>query len=186
MTLCIGHYDYGTKTTIVDAVREAKPPFSPEGVCEEFSILLKSYGVSKVTGDKYAGVWPVEQFARFGVTYEPSAAPKIDLYRDLLPLINSRRIELLDRPKLINQLCALERRTARGGRDSIDHPPSAHDDIANAVAGVAAINNRYGGFDTSYAWANGPNDTNDPDGTKAWQALRTQMYLMSGGAYRLW
>jgi hypothetical protein len=45
---------------------------------------------------------------------------------------------LLDDPRLIDQLCALERRTARGGRDSIDHPPGAHDDVVNTVAGVAA------------------------------------------------
>ena len=32
-----------------------------------------------------------------------------------------------------------ERRTARGGRDSIDHPPGAHDDIANAMAGAIAM-----------------------------------------------
>ena len=30
----------------------------------------------------------------------------------------------------------LERRTSRGGRDSIDHAPGAHDDLPNAVAGV--------------------------------------------------
>ncbi len=65
-------------------------------------------------------------------------------------MINSRRIELLDDARLINQLCALERRTARGGRDSIDHPPGAHDDVVNAVAGVADLNNRYGGFDVSW------------------------------------
>jgi hypothetical protein len=34
---------------------------------------------------------------------------------------------------LAAQLCALERRTSRGGRDSIDHAPGAHDDLANAV-----------------------------------------------------
>jgi hypothetical protein len=34
------------------------------------------------------------------------------------------------------QLTSLERRTSRGGRDSIDHAPGAHDDIANAVAGA--------------------------------------------------
>ena len=34
------------------------------------------------------------------------------------------------------QLCSLERRTARGGKDSIDHSPGMHDDIANAVAGA--------------------------------------------------
>ena len=34
------------------------------------------------------------------------------------------------------QLSSLERRTARGGKDSIDHSPGMHDDIANAVAGA--------------------------------------------------
>jgi hypothetical protein len=31
------------------------------------------------------------------------------------------------------------RRTARGGRDSIDHAPGAHDDVANAVAGALVM-----------------------------------------------
>ena len=39
--------------------------------------------------------------------------PKSDLYRELLPMLNSNRIELLD------------------------HPPGGHDDIANVVAGVS-------------------------------------------------
>ena len=46
---------------------------------------------------------------------------------------------MLDYPRLVTQLCGLERRTARGGRDSIDHAPGAHDDLANAVAGAAAL-----------------------------------------------
>jgi hypothetical protein len=33
----------------------------------------------------------------------------------------------------------LERRTARSGKDSIDHAPNGHDDVANAVAGVASL-----------------------------------------------
>jgi len=37
----------------------------------------------------------------------------------------------------VNQLTGLERRTARSGKDSIDHGPSGHDDLANAVAGAA-------------------------------------------------
>jgi hypothetical protein len=44
---------------------------------------------------------------------------KSDIYLNLLPLINSGRVELLDHPRLTAQLCSLERRTARGGRDSI-------------------------------------------------------------------
>jgi len=36
-------------------------------------------------------------------------------------------------------LHGLERRTARGGRDSIDHGPGAKDDVANAAAGVLVL-----------------------------------------------
>ena len=81
----------------------------------------------------------MESFAACGIRCEQSAKPKSDFYVDLLPLLNSRRIELLDHPRLVTQLCGLERRTARGGRDSIDPAPGAHDDLANAVAGAAAL-----------------------------------------------
>ena len=37
---------------------------------------------------------------------------------------------------MISQFLSLERRTARGGRDSIDHPPGGKDDLANAAAGA--------------------------------------------------
>lgn len=121
---------------IIDAVRERKPPFSPENVVEEFAALLKTYGVVRIIGDRYAGEWAREPFRKFGIIYEPSAKPKSDLYRDLLPAINSKLLDLIDNDRLLNQLVGLERRTARGGRDSIDHAPGGHDDIANAVAGV--------------------------------------------------
>lgn len=122
MTLCIGHRQ--DDVVIVDALRERKPPFSPEDVVAEFAELLKSYKVSKVTGDRYAGEWPREQFRKAGITYELAVKPKSDLYRDLLPLINSRKIDLLDGTRLLTQLVSLERRTGRGtGKDSIDHSP---------------------------------------------------------------
>ena len=44
--------------------------------------MLKSYNVTKIVGDKYAGLWPVEAFAKMSIIYEQSAAPKSDLYRD--------------------------------------------------------------------------------------------------------
>ncbi|UYO37700.1 hypothetical protein KQX62_13175 [Rhodopseudomonas palustris] len=43
----------------------------------------------------------------------------------------------MDNPRLISQLAALERKTSRRGKDTIDHPPAGHDDVANVVAGVA-------------------------------------------------
>jgi hypothetical protein len=53
-----------------------------------------------------------------------------------LPLLISRRAILLDQRNLIAQLCQLERRTSRGGRDSVDHPQGGRDDIANSACGV--------------------------------------------------
>ena len=82
--------------------------------------MLKSYRINKVISDRYGGIWPVEQFAKFNVICEQSAAPKSDLYQTLLPLINSARIELLDHPKTVNQLCSLEQRNSRGLKPQID------------------------------------------------------------------
>jgi hypothetical protein len=53
--------------------------------------------------------------------------------------LNSRRVQLLDDRRLISQFHGLERRTARGGKDSIDHGPGQHDDVANAVAGALVL-----------------------------------------------
>jgi hypothetical protein len=100
--------------------------------CQDFD----RYGVGKVRGDRYAAQWPIEQFTINGVIYEQSEVVKSDLYRDFLPALNSRRIQLLDQTRLINQLLGLERRTVRGGRDSIDHVPGANDDIINAAVGA--------------------------------------------------
>jgi hypothetical protein len=134
MTLAIAHRE--GDIAVLDCVRERKPPFSPSDVVQEFAALLQSYRVASVRGDRYAGEWPRERFREHGIRYEPSAKPKSDLYRDLLPALNAGRVSLLDHSKLVAQLCSLERRTARGGRDSIDHPPGGHDDVANAVAGA--------------------------------------------------
>jgi hypothetical protein len=135
MTLGIAHLD-NESVPILDALREVRPPFSPEAVVSEFARILRSYNIRRVSGDRYAGEWPRERFAVHGITYQPADRPKSDLYRDLLPLLNSGNVELLDDQRLVQQLCALERRTARGGRDSIDHPPGNHDDLANAAAGA--------------------------------------------------
>jgi hypothetical protein len=56
----------------------------------------------------------------------------------VLPLINSRRLDLLDDPRLLAEGAALERRTARCGRDSIDHA-GGHDDLANAACGALVL-----------------------------------------------
>ncbi|MDO9411981.1 MAG: hypothetical protein Q7T81_05330 [Pseudolabrys sp.] len=171
MTLAIAHAE--KDVAILDAVRERKPPFSPEAVVAEFALLLKSYRINKVCGDRYAGEWPRERFKVHGITYEPAAKPKSDLYRDLLPAINSRKVELLDIERIRTQLIGLERRTARGGKDSIDHAPGAHDDLANVVAGVmTSIVGHKSAYDVRNFFV----------GDQAnWHSGRLQRHIRSGG-----
>src|ERR671917_475947 len=107
MTLAIGHKE--GEVAILDAIRERKPPFSPEAVVKDFCDLLKRYRISKVEGDRYAGEWPREVFKKHGITYDASARPKSDIYRDLLPRLNSGEVDLLDEQRLVAQLCGLER-----------------------------------------------------------------------------
>jgi hypothetical protein len=145
MTLAISHLEGAGSDRIptLDAVRERKPPFSPDDVVAEFSALMKSYHVSRATSDKWGADWIGEAFRKYNIMVEPHAEPKSDIHRELLPLLNGRRCSLLDHPRLVAQLCGLERRVSRGGKDSIDHAPSpaAHDDVANAVAGALLLAN---------------------------------------------
>jgi len=133
-TLAISHSDGGVR--VLDVVREVRPPFSPEAVVEQYAELLKRYGIRSVFGDRYAGEWPREQFRKHGVDYVPSERSKSEIYLELLPPLNSGRIELLDHDRLVQQLVRLERRTSRSGKDSVDHAPGGHDDLINAAAGA--------------------------------------------------
>src|SRR5690242_21313149 len=129
MTLAVAHKD--GDAAVLDLIRELRPPSSPEGVASEFADVLKSYAITAVKGDRYAGEWPREQFRKHGIRYEPSEDPKSNMYQNLLPMLNSGKVELLGSRRLLAQLVGLERRVSRAGRDSIDHAPGGHDDVAN-------------------------------------------------------
>lgn len=141
MTLALAHVEpQGDRlVAVLDLLREVRPPFSPEAVVKDFATTLAAYGVGIVVGDRYGGEWPREQFRKHGVDYLVADKTKSDLYRELLPLLNSGVVALLDHPRLIAQVCLLERRTGRGGRDSIDHGPNAHDDVINAATGALVL-----------------------------------------------
>jgi hypothetical protein len=164
-TACCGHLVYGRDVCVVDALLEIKAPFSPEAATKEISEFFKRYGVTSIIGDRYAGEWPSEMFSKFGIHYEPSARPKNELYQDLLPLLNSCRIELIDNQTLVSQLVGLERRTGRN-RDVIDHSPQGRDDVANVVALIASATiNRYGSYDIN-GWSSSSDDEEDRDGAR--------------------
>lgn len=134
MTLAIGHRE-GDKA-VLDLLREVRPPFSPDEVSTQFATEIKRYRASEVRGDRYGAAWVQERFRRLGAWYRASEKPKTDIYREVLPAINSGEVELLDDPRLMAQLVGLERRTSRSGRETIDHGPGQHDDVANVAAGV--------------------------------------------------
>jgi len=140
-TMAIAHEERrdGERVLVLDAVREQRPPFSPEGTCKDFAELLRRYGLHQATADRYAGDFPKEQMAKHGVQVRASERTKSDIYKEFLPLLNSGTVELLDLPRLHAQLAGLERRTARSGKDSIDHGPGQHDDLCNAACGALTL-----------------------------------------------
>jgi hypothetical protein len=154
-TAAISHRE--DNRVIVDCLRERRPPFSPSAVIEELVPLFESYRISRITGDRWAGGFPPEQFQQHHIKYEACVKVKSDLYVDLLPLLNSGRILLPRHPRLAAQLISLERTTVRGsGHDRIDAPRDQHDDLANAVAGAAMLAKKLA-YDSNYtAWDDAP------------------------------
>jgi hypothetical protein len=142
MTMAVAHADERrndeeTPHVILDCIREVRPPFSPQSVVAEFCKTLADYHVTDVGGDRWGGEFVREQFEQHGITYECSELPKSDLYRELMPLLNSRNVELLDHPRMAAQYVGLERKTNRGsGKDVIDHMPGQHDDLCNSATGA--------------------------------------------------
>lgn len=141
-TMAIAHKDESQKI-ILDYIKEVKAPFKPEEVCRDFAEILDKYEIATVESDRYAGEWPVEAFAKFGIRVKPSEFSASELYLELLPLLTSGRVELLDNKRLLSQLGSLERIVRQGGRDQVTHPPGGHDDLANAVAGACVSAARF-------------------------------------------
>ena len=136
--LAIGHRNAEGRA-VLDVLHERRPPFSPEAVTLEFADVLKTYGLFKVVGDKYAGEWVAESFKKAGVIYQAAEKTASELYLEFLPMLTSGAVEVLDDKRLRSQFAGLERRARGGGKDLITHYPGGHDDLANAAAGALVI-----------------------------------------------
>lgn len=131
----IGIAKYEGGKSILLYAEQWKPPFSPAEVVRECCDTAKRYGISKAVGDRFATGFVHAEFEKNGVQYESTAKSKSELFAELLQSLNSGKCELLDNQVLIDQLLNLERKTG-AGRDKIEAPKHAHDDLANAVAGA--------------------------------------------------
>jgi hypothetical protein len=129
-TAAIAHDE--DELAVVDCLFERRAPFDPVEVVAELAELLRSYGVNEVVGDKYAANWCSLAFEKAGISYVDSERDRSKVYLDALPVFASGRARLLDSKRLVAQLCGLERRATRTGRDLVDHPASGSDDLANS------------------------------------------------------
>jgi len=122
--LGIAHFDAARNRAVVDlvATQTGKPPFNPRDAVRKFADLLKQYHVSAVTDDRYAGQTFEHDFLDHRISYRVSELTKSQLYEALEPRVNAGELELLDVPKLIEQLLGL---VAKGTK--IDHLPGDHD-----------------------------------------------------------
>jgi hypothetical protein len=137
-TVAVAHRS-GDKA-VVDCLKAWKPPFNPSEVVRACVEAIKPYRVTRITGDNYGGEWPVAEFAKHRITYELSQKHRSELYLELIPALNSKRVELPDDRRLIDELRRLERRRGRSGKDTIDHPAyGGSDDQANSVAGAVGL-----------------------------------------------
>jgi hypothetical protein len=135
MTLAIAHADYARQKVILDLIVGVEPPFEPGLVVATFAGHMTRYGLRFVEGDRYAGDWPLDRFRAHSIGYQPSELTTSEIYKDWLPALMERKVDLPDDKKLRSQLLALDRRPSRGG-DIIDHPKNGHDDYVTAAAGA--------------------------------------------------
>jgi hypothetical protein len=145
----VAHQERERGRVVLDVVREWRPPFDPLQVVSEIAALAKRYGVKVITGDRWAGGFVVEAFARERIVVQHSEATTSDLFLEMVPLVNANMVELLDAPRLLHQLASLQRSVRCGGRDRVDHRPTGHDDLAASAAGacvMAAAGLRRGGL----------------------------------------
>lgn len=131
-------------SAILDVLRERRPRFVPAAVVSEFADVCRAYRCASVTGDRYAAAWCSDEWSRNGIKYVPSERTASEIHVAGLPLLLAGRARLLDSDRLRTQLGALERRVHAGGRESVDHPPSGHDDLAVSAFGslLAAASGR--------------------------------------------
>ena len=135
-TLAISHRDEQAERAILDVVvsQSGRPRFNPRHAVTKFASILKNYGLSHVTGDRYAGETFRQDFSDNGIQYSVSALTKSAIYESIEPMLNAGEIEFLDVPKLQEQMLGL---VWRGSK--IDHLIGEHDDFANAAAGALSL-----------------------------------------------
>jgi Terminase large subunit, T4likevirus-type, N-terminal len=136
-TAAVGHAE--GNIAVLDCLIEIRAPFNPDEAVAQIADVLKSYGVARVTSDRYAAAWPLAAFARHGIKLEHSDRDRSAIYLDCLPLFTTGCTRLIESDRLVAQFAGLVRTTSPGGRDKVDHGKTGVDDLCNSAAGVLSL-----------------------------------------------
>ena len=125
---------YAGQPAELACIRRWKPPFSPSAVIAEAAQVLAAYGLRSVSIDRFAPGLVAELFREHSVSCAVAERTTSEAFLELLALVNSQRVVLLDDSVLLGELRRLERRPSSAGRELVGHPSGAHDDLAAATA----------------------------------------------------
>jgi hypothetical protein len=132
-TLCVGHLDGGK--FVCDVIRGSRA-HDLNATAAEFAKLARDYGCRQIWGDNYGKGWVSGAFLAAGMEYMRCPRVRSDLYLDGLPMFLRGQVSIPDHPQLVRELRLLERRSARSGKDTVDHGVGGHDDHANSLFGA--------------------------------------------------
>ena len=130
--LGIAFKDDADRAVLARVVQQnGRAPFNPRDAVMKFAPIVKSYGLTRVRGDNYAGETFRADFSAEGITYEADSRSASDLYEAIEPAINAGEVELLDDSKLLDQFVSL---IWKGNK--ITHQGGEHDDFCTAAVGA--------------------------------------------------
>jgi hypothetical protein len=136
-TLCILHRD--GERLVADVIRGRRGHHDPAIVAAEYAALAKEYRCRAITGDNYAKEWVAGAYRSAGLEYRRSPLVRSDLYLEGQVSFARGLVSVPDHAQLLRELRLLERRTARSGKDSVDHGVGGSDDHANALFGAMYV-----------------------------------------------
>jgi hypothetical protein len=136
-TLCIVHRE-GDRV-IADVMRGRRGPHDPAATAADYAALAKDYRCRAITGDNYAKEWVAGAYRSAGLDYRRAPKTRSELYLEGQVLFARGLISIPDHAQLVRELRLLERRTARSGKDTVDHGVGGSDDHANALFGAMYV-----------------------------------------------
>jgi hypothetical protein len=131
-TCCVSHAE--GERIVIDAIRGRAG--DPAAATQEFCNLATAYGCDQIVGDNYGADLVAGPYRERGMTYTVSSLVRSEIYLATLAIWTRGLVSMPDHPAAIRELRMLERKVARSGRDSVNHPPGQHDDHANALCGA--------------------------------------------------